>query len=146
MPCSEVVSEDASLWDVMNERYRRPVSSLSEAAIPSGPGVYALYYDGKPVYVGKAAALRSRVWRNHLRQGVSMTNSALRRNVANFLDIASAADIKARRYQPTAVDAKRVSEWIQSAELAWIECDSEADALALEAAMKAEWMPPLTVR
>lgn len=108
------------------------------------PGVYALYRDGAAMYVGKATSLRSRLWGCHLRTGKSMTNSAMRRNVAQFLDIASAADIKARRYLPTDDDARRVSDWIRECELAWIECESPADAVALESALKREFKPPLT--
>lgn len=131
-------------WTQMDARPRREAASLTQADIPSSPGVYALYRDGEAVYVGKATILRSRLWNNHLRKGVSMTNSALRRNVAEFLGLASAADIKAGRYSPTALDARRVSEWIGEAEVAWIECDSVADAVLLEGALKAERKPPLT--
>jgi len=73
-----------------------------------------------------------------------MTNSALRRNVAAHLGIASSADIKARRYATTADDAVRVSEWIAACELAWIECKTEFDAVLLESALKLEAKPPLT--
>jgi hypothetical protein len=75
-----------------------------------------------------------------------MTNSALRRNVAELFGIASANDIKEGRYRPTAEDAQRVSDWIRACEIAWIECDSEQAAIDLEDAMKLEWMPPLTKR
>ena len=128
----------------MDEAVRRPVASLLAGDIPGVPGVYALYREGKPVYVGKATSLQSRLWKSHLRKGASMTNSAMRRNVAAFLGIASAADIKARRYRPTADDAARVSAWIGACELAWLECESAAAALALETALKLETKPPLT--
>jgi hypothetical protein len=73
-----------------------------------------------------------------------MTNSALRRTVAQHFGIASAVDIKARRYQPTADDARRVSECIRECELAWFVCESADDAVALESALKRERKPPLT--
>jgi hypothetical protein len=73
-----------------------------------------------------------------------MTNSALRRNVAQFLVIATAADIKRGRYKPTAEDARRVSDWIRDCELAWIECEDQPAANPLETALKREWKPPLT--
>jgi hypothetical protein len=38
-----------------------------------------------------------------------MTNSGLRRNAVESLGIARAADIKERRYQPTARDATAIS-------------------------------------
>jgi hypothetical protein len=119
---------------------------LRAAEIPSSAGVYALFRDGTPMYVGKAACLRDRVWGNHSGRGTSMTNSALRRNVAQLLGIATAADIKGRRYQPTADDAAAVRAWLDGCEIAWCECADEPAAVALETAMKAELMPPLTKR
>ncbi len=65
-----------------------------------------------------------------------MMNSALRRNVAKVLGIASSAEIKERRYLPAAEDVLRVSDWIRSAEIAWIECESEQEAIDLEEAMQ----------
>jgi excinuclease UvrABC nuclease subunit len=133
-------------WRKMHAAPRQGVASVTHAGISPRPGVYALYRDGSAVYVGKAKSLGSRLWTNHFRRGMSMTNSALRRNVAEFVGIAAAADIKKRRYRPTADDARRVSDWIRECEVAWIECDSEEEALALEKALKAEWKPPLTKR
>jgi hypothetical protein len=75
-----------------------------------------------------------------------MTNSAFRRNVAEHLGIASANDIKERRYMPTSEDVLRVNEWIEPCEVAWIICPTHEDAVALETAMKHEWLPPLTKR
>lgn len=131
-------------WETMNRRPRRPCAELSQADLPSVPGVYAFYRDGEAVYVGKATSLRARLWTNHLRSGASMTNSALRRNVANELGIATAADIKSRRYITTADDAARVSDWIGACELAWIECATELEAVRGETALKAELKPRLT--
>jgi hypothetical protein len=136
--------EAVTSWSDMHARERRPVLSVTLAGIPDEAGVYALYRDGAAVYVGKAKSLRSRLWNCHLRRGPSMTNSAMRRNVAQFLGIASAADIKARHYRPTLEDAQRVSDWIRDGELAWVECESEAAALALEDELKREWKPALT--
>jgi hypothetical protein len=75
-----------------------------------------------------------------------MTGSALRRNVAELLGIASAADIKARRYMPTRDDAARVVGWIRTCEAAWVDTPTAEDALDLEDAMKREKSPPLTKR
>jgi hypothetical protein len=130
----------------MADRPRRSAASLTEADIPVSVGVYALYREGERLYVGKATSLRSRLWSNHLRPGVSMTNSAARRNVCEHLGIASAADIKAGRYRPTAADATRAWEFVAACEVAWVECESEPAAVAPESAMKREYLPPLTTR
>jgi GIY-YIG catalytic domain len=129
----------------MNARPRLSLAgAISAAELPSKPGVYAFYREGGAVYVGKAKRLNGRLRTNHLSRGVSLTNSALRRNVAEALGIASAADIKAHRYRPTSEEAANVADWIRACQVAWIECATEADAITLEKAMKREWMPPLT--
>jgi excinuclease UvrABC nuclease subunit len=127
----------------MDKADRISVSELRKRDIPTSPGVYALYRDAERLYVGKATSLQGRVGGQHGGKGASMTNSALRRNVCQLLGIASAADIKARRYRTTSTDAARVSEWLQGCAFAWIECGSPAEALALETRMRAEFKPPL---
>jgi len=39
-----------------------------------------------------------------------------------------------------------VRAWIVGCVVAWIECDSVAEAVQLESDMKDEWLPPLTKR
>jgi hypothetical protein len=132
------------LWQAMNKRPRIDASSLTSAHVPTDSGVYAWYRDGEPQYVGKASNLNQRVWSNHMGRGVVMTGSAFRRNVAQHLGIASAADIKARRYMPTGANTDDVVRWIRGCEVAWIVCATNAAAVDLETRMKREWMPPLT--
>jgi excinuclease UvrABC nuclease subunit len=133
-------------WDRMNARPRRQVATVSKADLPLDAGVYAFYRNDGGAYVGKTKSLSGRLWRQHLRKGASMTNSALRRNVAEELGIASAAAIKNRTYLPTSEDAKRVTAVVAAMDIAWIECKSERAAIDLEDRLKAEWMPPLTKR
>jgi hypothetical protein len=131
----------------MHARPRHAVRTLDRALIPKGrPGVYAFYRDGSAVYVGKATDLDDRVWCKHLNQKLTMGDSALRRNVAELLGIATPDAIKKRIYVLTAEEVRRVNEWIGGTEVAWIKCESVGDAVALEDAMKLEWMPPLTKR
>jgi hypothetical protein len=137
------------LWSAMNARPRMPMTSLRADDLPAdAPGVYALYRDGEPAYVGLAEkqSLRRRFWGSHRGRGVSMTGSALRRNVAERLGIASARSIKKRDYRPTPEDARRVVEWIDGCEVAWIACATPDDAKALERGMKDEAKPSLTQR
>jgi excinuclease UvrABC nuclease subunit len=128
----------------MNEYPRLAASSLTGPAIPLNPGVYAWYRDGEAIYVGKAGNLHQRVWKNHMGRGVGMTGSAFRRNVAANLGISTPAAIKSRAYVPTREEADAVVAWIRECEVAWTVCETDADALGLEARMKTEWMPPLT--
>lgn len=127
----------------MDQQLRHGVSGLTKAALPTTPGVYALYREGGRMYVGKATSLRTRVGAQHCAKGASMTNSALRRNICQHLGIAAAADIKARRYNTTLDDAGHVSDWLAGCEFAWIECASAAGALELEQAMRQEFKPLL---
>jgi hypothetical protein len=71
-----------------------------------------------------------------------MTSSALRRNICQFLGIATAADIKAGRYRTTLDDAEQQIRWLAGCAFAWIECATAADALALETALRKEFRPP----
>jgi hypothetical protein len=73
-----------------------------------------------------------------------MGTSALRRNVAEHLGIATANDIKEKHYGVSAEEAKRVRTWLDRCEIAWRKCATEAAAVKLEKAMKREYMPPLT--
>lgn len=130
----------------MRDAPRISMASLKSSDIPMASGVYALFRDGEPMYVGKADSLQDRIWKNHSGRGAVMTGSALRRNVAEHLDIASAADIKSRRYMPTSAEVMAVRDWLDGCEIAWIECQSKPAAESLERDLKGEFMPPLTKR
>ncbi len=75
-----------------------------------------------------------------------MGTSAMRRNVAEHLGIATAKDIKDGIYKVTEAEASRVRRWLDGCEIVWRECETEAAAKRLETAMKAEYLPPLTKR
>ena len=135
-----------SLWAEMDARPRISMRKLAAADLPESPGVYALYRRGKRKYVGKASCLRNRVWKKHSGRGPVMTGSAMRRNVAEYLGIATADDIKERRYQPTPAEVQAVRDWLDGCHIAWVECESAAAAKSLEDDFKREYMPPLTKR
>lgn len=92
-------------WSDMDVVIRRRVVNLAPEMVPSDPGVYAWYREGKRKYVGQAASLRARPWGNHLGQSPSLTSSALRRNVAHLLGFGSTAALKRRRLRELAADA-----------------------------------------
>ena len=133
-------------WTSMGECQRVSLANLTQADIPTSPGVYALYRHNIRIYVGKATSLRGRIWQNHSGRGAVMTGSALRRNIAEHLGIATSADIKARRYQPTADEISAVRLWLDECEIAWIECGTAQGAEQLERDFKSEYMPMLTKR
>ena len=128
----------------MHRRTRHAMLTLQKGDIPVSAGVYAIYRDGEPMYVGKAKCLQNRVWKNHSGRGMGMGTSALRRNVTEYLGIATAADIKAKRHRITTEEAKRVRTWLDGCQIAWRECADEVAAKTLETKMKAEYLPPLT--
>lgn len=72
-----------------------------------------------------------------------MSNSALRRNVAEHLDIGAAKDIKTGR-SVTRAEAERVDAWLDECEASWLVADDQAAALELEEAFKRELLSPLT--
>src|SRR4051794_24338746 len=120
----------------MDAQPRRAMKDLSASDLPTAAGVYALYRQGERMYVGKGGALRDRVGKKHSGRGGVLTGSAMRRNVAEYLGIGTASDIKERRYQPDAAELDRVREWLDGCDIAWVECPDEPAAVALEGEMK----------
>jgi hypothetical protein len=133
-------------WQAMNARPRHQARSLKRSDVPSEPGVYAWYRRGRPVYVGKADSLIDRAWGSHMGQSRSLGRSAFRRNVAERLGFGDPTSIKAKRERLSDQQLAAVRTWIEGCSLGWIECDSIADAAALETRMKIEHLPPLTKR
>jgi hypothetical protein len=134
------------LWARMHHRRCVAMAALTKASIPTSAGVYALYRNGKPMYVGKAKCLQERVWKNHSGRGRGMGTSAMRRNVAEHLGIAKAAAIKEGKHRITRGEAARVRAWLDGCEIAWRECVDDEAAKTLETKMKVEYLPPLTKR
>jgi hypothetical protein len=130
----------------MHRRKRLAMKKLRKEDIPTSAGVYALYRNGKPKYVGKAKCLQERIWKNHGGRGLGMGTSAMRRNIAEHLAIAKAKDIKEGLHRMTSKEAARVRAWLDGCEIAWRECVNDAAAKKLETAMKRECLPPLTKR
>ena len=137
------------LWHRMHVQPRRAAASLTGKDIPTRPGVYAWYREGEPVYSGRAIGadgLHGRIWKNHLKTGDDLSRSSFRRNVCEHLGIAPTSKTTVRPTLMTAADIEPVNRWIRECEVAWIECQSAAGAEALEKALHAEWMPPLSRR
>lgn len=140
------VEAERPLWVRLDGQPRLSARDLRAIDLPTDPGVYAWYRHGRAVYMGKADDLHARVWRNHLGQGHSVGTSAFRRNVAEHLGFGSSADIKAKRIKLRADQLAILRAWILTCRVAWIVCRSTAEAVRLEARLKAEWMPPLAKR
>lgn len=138
-----------NLWERMNSQPRHAAAALTGKDVPTGPGVYAWYSEGEPVYSGRALGadgLHGRVWKNHLKTGSDLSRSSFRRNVCEHLGIAPTSRTTVRPTVITATEVAPVNAWIRGCEVAWIECQSASEAAALEKALHAEWMPPLSRR
>lgn len=136
-------------WTTMQARTRRAARGLTGQDVPTGPGVYAWYRDGAPVYVGKATGadgVRGRVWKNHLQTGNDLSRSSFRRNVCEHLGIAPTSRTTIRPTVMTTDEVARFNDWIRGCEVAWQVCASKAEAAHLEDRLKREWKPPLTKR
>jgi hypothetical protein len=133
-------------WADMHAAPRRPARLVTKADVPFAPGVYAWYRDGTAIYVGKADSLVRRLWANHLGNSRSVHGSAFRRNVAESLGIASAADISSGRYALSDAELAAVRAWIMGCHVAWLTSPSVAAARQAEIDLKSEWMPRLTKR
>ena len=133
-------------WAVMNAANRYSARRLRRAHLPIGPGVYAWYRRGRPIYVGKADSLVHRVWANHLGNSRTIGGSAFRRNVAEALGFASPADIKSKRTRLTEEQLAALRSWILGCQVAWLTTPSIAAALRAEVELMTEFMPRLTKR
>lgn len=140
------MAELEPLWSMMGAQRRLRLTALERSDLPECPGVYALYRAGERIYVGKAKNLRQRAWGAHSSRGHSMRNSAMRRNVAEHLGMAGARAIYDGDYVPTPDEVRRVREWMDGCEMAWLTAESPAAAKSLEAGIKDEFKPPLTKR
>lgn len=145
-PGAKGVSVGGRVWNEMHRQPRRPLTELRKADLPRSAGVYALYRDGQPTYVGKAASLQNRVWKNHCARGRSMSNSAMRRNIAQHLGFGVAKEIKDGTCQLTDEQIVAVRAWLDGCEIAWRAREGDASAIELEHEMNLEYKPPLTFR
>lgn len=138
-----------ALWQRMNAQPRSAAASLKGKDVPKRPGVYAWYREGQAIYSGRALGadgLNGRIWKCHLKAGADLSRSSFRRNVCVELGIAPTSTTTIRPTLMTAADIEPVNRWIRECEVAWIECESSAEAEAVEKALHAEWLPPLSRR
>lgn len=145
----EKVARPPDRWAQMHAQPGLPVAGMDASNIPPRPGVYAIYRDGEPVYVGRAIAaggLQRRLKTQHLKTGNDLSWSAFRRNVAEHLGIAPSTITKQRPPQLTAEQVAPVNEWVAGCELRWVACAGEDEASQLEVDLKNERKPPLTKR
>lgn len=140
------VDVDQRCWQDVDTVHRASAAKLKATDIPDAPGVYAWFRNQSRMYVGTAASLRTRIFKNHLGKGNSLKGSALRRNVAEHLGFASAAALKTGEAKLTAEQLAEVRIWLKCCDVAWLTCGSAGLALGLETRLKSEFMPPLTKR
>lgn len=55
-----------------------PFDPVSNGSLPSGAGVYVIYWDDKVVYIGSASSLNARMKAHRCGEPVWMTNSGVR--------------------------------------------------------------------
>jgi hypothetical protein len=133
-----------SPWYVLDRQPRiQPDILIGVDFLPETAGVYAFYRGGTREYVGASRNVLRRVRDEHLGQNATARNSALRRNLAELLGIATAADLRAGRYRLATAEIQRIRDWLHECEISWQECTSEAAARALAAELKRHDRPPL---
>lgn len=129
-------------WRLLAAAVEHDPDTTARSALPEGPGVYLWRHAGRIVYVGKADSLRTRL-STHRGRGESMAGSSLRRNVAALLYGIEPKVTGKGRERATPEQAAAVASWIRSSTVAWVECDSSADAGELEKQLRSQWLPPL---
>lgn len=132
-----------SPWYALDRQFRLPVDHRLPGSVPTTPGVYAFYREGARMYAGATGNLSRRIEQEDLSHHRSMRISALRRNVAEKLGIAKAADIYSGAYAPTDADKERVARWLSECTVSWLECDSKSEAHRLKSALRSQHRPLL---
>lgn len=135
-----------SPWYAMDRHPRVAADPFASDFLTSSPGVYVFYREGARVYVGATSDLLRRVRTEHLSTSASLRNSALRRNVAEHLGIASASDIRSRRVTLTSDELGQITSWLRRCEVGWRETDTEAEAREIAAELKRQQLPSLNTR
>ena len=129
-------------WKQMHEqpRFSVHVVRADPSTIPTSPGVYSYYRDGRTVYLGRVAGsetLRQRLSRSDLMPGQSLRESAFRSNVAASLGFGQAKSLHEGQVNLTASQMGRVDEWINGCQVAWISCATGQQAVELSRKLKA---------
>lgn len=139
-----MTNPESAEWRRMLAVLRRKVASLRSGDIPSSPGVYAWFHDGRCVYLGKAFNLRTRLG-THLRTSLDLSRSTLRSWVA-VRELGLAREFTRRRPSVMSVDEVAVvNAWIAECDLAWLSTATKAEAASLEKSLLADWRPPINV-
>lgn len=132
-------------WVDLDHAVKHRVCDVIAVMLPAAPA-FILVSNGPAAIHRRATSLRDRLWKNHLSQSRSLTNSALRRNVAKYLGFGTTVALKRREITLTADQLARVDRWLRGCTLAWLVCDSAADAIDLEAQLRKEFLPHLNQR
>lgn len=93
--------------------------------VPQTAGVYAIRNNGDLMYIGKSGNLRVRICSQHL--GSRKRSSTLRRKVSKHL---------------RTDDEDKITEWLRSATIGWIELGYHGLTLAVEDCAIAKYNPP----
>jgi len=131
-----VSNERDTSWVGLPASVGEPMAGLDSTCVPASPGVYVLYRNGNPVYIGRSVNLRATLAQAQARTGPSAV-SPLRRSAAEFLGIATARAIQSGRFKPTTDDHDAITQWVRSCSVAWRECASESDVTQLETRLRA---------
>lgn len=120
---------------------------IPRGGVPTNPGVYIWFRDGRPIYVGEALGaegLRGRL-RKHFGKSRDLSRSTLRASVA-------AAQLgiprSVARQRPSVMTVEQVSvvnQWLAGCELGWIRCHGVEEAHDWELSLRGEWLPPLNL-
>jgi excinuclease UvrABC nuclease subunit len=131
-------------WQRLLTQPRRANSAMSATDVPARPGVYAWFQGEECVYVGKATRLRSRL-NSHRRTSADLSRSTLRASVAVTTLGVTRAHARSRPSRMTAVELATINAWFETADVAWVVCETPDEADAFERRLRATWMPSLNL-
>ncbi len=109
-----------------------PFSEVDEKALKANPGICVLRHQGEWAYVGLSANIRRR-YREDTQTTGDLSQSALRRAVCEYLEIADSSVTTKKPAQLTRAQVAPIHDWLHASEIGWVECETNAQAEALKA-------------
>jgi hypothetical protein len=109
-----------------------PFSEVDEKALNANPGICLLRYKGKWAYVGMSSNIRRR-YREDTQLTGDLSQSALRRTVCEFLEIADASVTTQKPAVLSRAQVAPIHDWLRTCEIGFLEAPTDKAASALKA-------------
>jgi hypothetical protein len=109
-----------------------PFSEVDEKSLKASPGICVLRHQDQWAYVGLSANIRRR-YREDTQTTGDLSQSALRRAVCEYLQIADSSVTMKKPAQLTRAQVAPIHDFLHASQIGWVECKTSEEAEALKA-------------